>query len=429
MKLWLLFACLILSSFANQCVKEKNPFLKICSSGSIEKLFDKIKLNYNIMDGHDNAFDFWMKNIHLLKDKKMTLLHIDSRNSLTFKNSDSDLQICQGITKEMVFSKTAEEIRKLVSIEIQNFISPFITSGIIERVIWILPTFEEFYFPYSAKIDFGINPKTKKIESNSDHFMFSSNPNVTLTNITTVRRKFFFKIFHKIQLEIFSLKDEFLTKKLNITPENTLLNIDLDYFSVTSPQFKSLSEEFSKETVLRLINLFHPKNYCFKHDTFKRILGKYEFIASHETSALYGNFQKLSEIYLNRPLVKHFEFENVLKDSKNLKLFWCSKEFSFESLLEELHEMREYAQDYPDFYDDFFLIMSSPLHFSSYDEIMSSVKVLKTYLSTNGFGPEKLPLITTIAKSLTDGHSQHRKYQFILNQVMDMIYDLFVDPK
>jgi hypothetical protein len=220
-----------------------------------------------------------------------------------------------------------------------------------------------------------------------------------------------------------------LTKKLNITPEKTLLNIDLDYFSVTSPQFKSLADEFSRETVRRLVNIFHPKNYCFKNDTFKRILGKHEFIATHKISSLYANFQKLAEVYLTRPLTKHFEFENVLKDSRNLKLFWCSKEHSFNSLLEELHEMREYSQDYPDFYDDFFVIMSSPLHSSSYDEILDSMKVLKNYLSTNGFGPEKLPLITTIAKSLTDGHSQHRKYQFILNHVMEMIYDLFVFPK
>jgi hypothetical protein len=83
---WTLFTFIILTTFAtDQCIKEKNPFSKNCPLNSIfEKHFDKIKLNYNIMDGHDKAFDFWMKNIHLLKDKKITLLHIDSRILLNF---------------------------------------------------------------------------------------------------------------------------------------------------------------------------------------------------------------------------------------------------------------------------------------------------------------------------------------------------------
>ena len=84
-------------------------------------------------------------------------------------------------------NETAEEIRKKVEIQIQNFISPFIISGMIERVIWIFPTFDKNYFPYSSKIKFGFNKKLKIIETNSDHFMYSSNVNKLLVNGTTVR--------------------------------------------------------------------------------------------------------------------------------------------------------------------------------------------------------------------------------------------------
>eukprot|EP01080_Neovahlkampfia_damariscottae_P012500 gene12500-6248_t len=375
--------------------------------GSIEKLFYQQNFIYHVFDGHDKAFDIWMKELDHKKHKKLTLVHIDSH---------SDLQITQNLTKKTMETETAESIRKWVDIEIQNFISPFLISGMIERVIWIVPTFDTIYKPYSATFEIGFDKSRNITYTNSDHFMYSSKKNLPLTDTTTVH------------LDIISLKGEESLKRMNIIPEETLLNIDLDYFSVSSPQYRGMTEtmQISKKKVLRLASIFDPKNYCFNDDSFTKLLGRFEFKSRDKASIIYGNMQLLADFYIMRLLVDDLDEVEIYRKSRALKDYWCSKENDFYSIMKELIDLRDVFEEDEEFYEDFFIIMISPLHLSSYNELIKSKTLLKKFLLKNGFSSKNLPLVTTIAKSVADGHTPPRQVNFILNSVVDLMYEMFI---
>ena len=90
-KLFLVFFILCCTFINNvysvETCERKTFFFKLkpqkCFNWSLEKnLFSKLKITET--NTHDEVLKFWLQNYNLLKGKKFTLLHIDSRKKKIF---------------------------------------------------------------------------------------------------------------------------------------------------------------------------------------------------------------------------------------------------------------------------------------------------------------------------------------------------------
>jgi hypothetical protein len=80
-KLWIfVLLTLVQLVFLQKCKKSIPNFSRPHSSlFELDKYFYEINLNYYLFDAHKDALKYWVKHMNELRNKKLTLIHIDGR--------------------------------------------------------------------------------------------------------------------------------------------------------------------------------------------------------------------------------------------------------------------------------------------------------------------------------------------------------------
>lgn len=314
---------------------------------------------------------------------------------------------------------------KLLSlkIDIGDFIMPLVFQGKIERIIWVFPSWEKYCKDYKETFNVGNVKGTSRFSCDSGHFIFSGEAGIR-TKLDNRQR---------VQVEFTSLEN---LKSIDIVPENTLLDIDLDFFSTHNPALLYLSDEFNK-TIPYLQKLVEPlrfENLCItKEDMSEEETG---FYSNHEESYnLYVQYGYLDYIYKKafpnkkRPISD----EKSLEEIKPLIEKWCYK-YPLSAFYELKHFLDErvhhplsnktFTRNYkPKLINILQYCVTFPHHKSSRSDILKFIKRVTKYLQEKFTTP---PAYTTISMSKSDEHTPSDQVDFILNEIYIMIYKIFI---
>jgi hypothetical protein len=230
-------------------------------------------------------------------------------------------------------------------------------------------------------------------------------------------------------LHITNLENEDDLKNLKFDPENTLLDIDLDYFSSGSPEYFELIGNIPHEEIFELGKLFNISNYCFENknfDFFKNLLGTSTFQSRNQQSLVYGNAVNIFTNFLF-PLIEIENFKSNEKKLKHiervkkiLKSFWCKEKEIFDEMLKKFQKLYKMDEDIA---DKIFGIFYSPIQFSTKETMVEYKNKIVQFLKEKGLNGN--PLVTTVAKSVEDGFTPKSQEKFIETLVKEILFELF----
>jgi hypothetical protein len=220
-------------------------------------------------------------------------------------------------------------------------------------------------------------------------------------------------------------------KNLKFDPENTLLDIDLDYFSSGSPEYYELIKKISHDEIFKLGTLFNTSNYCFenkKFEFFKNLLGSSTFQSRNQQSLVYGNAVNIFSNFMF-PLIEIEKFKGNEKKlkylervEKILKSLWCKEKEIFDEILENFQKYYKMDEDIA---DKIFGIFYSPIQFSTKETMREYKNKIVQFLKQKGLN--RNPIVTTIAKSVNDGFTPKSQEKFIETLSKEILFELFLD--
>lgn len=303
-------------------------------------------------------------------------------------------------------------------------------------MIWVKPDFD-ILKPGKDKYQIGNIKGTNQVGVNSNFYFLEFENNTKLTNTQNV------------ELELLQISYDHLPE-LKLSNENILLNIDLDYLSTENPMEHLLLNYYniSQEQAYKFAAIYDPLNYCFDKvkDFPVEITNRFHTISSSDKysrikSRHYSILTILIAQFLptKKKTIPDDEFRDVMTLADHL---WCRTDDS--SLLSILMEYKHFLEksiemdknrklpsvDYlkfpkiPKLIDS---IAHLPYHVSTIPEIRDRVKDLKSFLFLNDFKKGGIDPLITIARSETDGHSPFSQVNFLLNEVYNMLYELYFE--
>eukprot|EP01080_Neovahlkampfia_damariscottae_P009436 gene9436-1642_t len=392
-----------------------------CYANTLEKkLF--IKLNIEETNTHDLVLKFWLNNYEKLKGKKFTILHIDSH---------ADIDIVSEMNKKNILTSSWYKLKKYYGITISNFMSPMLYMGLVERVIWL----------------------TTKEDFNNDQFVIGNlkNSNLVKTNSSNLfigddRRLRIEEQFGNIQnhMEFVVMKIEDL-KKLNFTlePSKTLLDIDYDYFSTSSPLVDALVKRFkNKAQVKNVVSIFNDEKYC---------TSKMKHLSTNEKSIIdvlqiptFQNSKEQNDDFLiNRILFsllyqcfhgKKKRWKDFVKCTKIPTKLWCKgeedalrKQKLFKKYMDYMIEEEE--EDEEEDIDDLLFEASSASCLREFSNSLQNIRKDKNELKQflNQIGLKSPPAFISLAQSVNCGHTPKHLVEFIKYEIYQLLDELYID--
>jgi hypothetical protein len=419
----------------NQCPVPKRPYLflnevdyhgvsSVCIPGSIEKEL-MTNLDIYLFDAHDNAMYHWLKKLD--RTKKYTLVHIDSHNDLDYPRK---------LTKEM-FESNHTDWAKDAKIHIGNFIMPFVYAGIIDKIIWLKPEWENVNV-CRDKFQVGNIPGSTRVASNSNLYFMEFHNQIPLENAQNVT------------LEVLSI-NRFKCPDMKIRNDNILLDIDLDYFSTQNPLEKWLYSEFglTQPQIFRLASIFDTNSFCWNrvNELPTGLLDNFEPMSTTDSySKIINKMHTLLHVLMaqffpqrGKRIISDEEFLQAMSYIMHL---WCVEGEEMPPILLDVKHLIEasHRTDRSEYYSKTHphvglpsvlrmldSIVNLPHHYGNTVEMEEMKRDLFLWLEINGINKEnpKKPIIT-IAKSQADGHSYSHLVDYVQNNIVyDILYRLY----
>lgn len=302
-------------------------------------------------------------------------------------------------------------------------------------MIWIKPDFEPIS-PCSDKYEIGNIKGTSKVGVNSNLYFLEFDNSTELTN-----KK-------KIELEVIEIAYDSIPN-LKLPYENILLNIDLDYFSTENPMEHLLLNFYNitQQQAFRFAHAFELSNYCMDkiQDFPDEVRAKFPRMSSNhkESRIKYRGYQVLSMVIGNflpseQTNYTDAEFRELITFAEHL---WCRDGANLTNILVDLKHFMEEAMivdetrklpkfesmHFPSVLSMIDSIAHLPFHVSNTQEIKDRFKDLKHLFWINDLKKGGITPLITISRSETDGHTPFHQVNFLLNELFNLLYELWIE--
>lgn len=483
----------------------------ISTSGNDSHLVQRL----HVVNGHHYALKVWLRDMYrdgIMRDGNLTLLHIDSHPDLAFPQ-----RLTQAMCRDWIYgdgssgSNTKRSRRRgLESVDnlhvwhsmsgaardnimISSFVWPMVYCGRVSRIIWIRN-------PWSTQISDGVKRfHIGNVAGRGDSVRCVGCDDIYFGSFVATGSFSLTKESQKpITLEVHHLNDllaeggsdstDRISERLQLDPERTLLDIDLDWFSTDNPAHSYLhtTEDFhdliDENALHELSKLFRCESFCLNAELFEelrelqhsnndRLKDHYLRYLEHRLDSAWhkssqGN-RGPSSIPDMIPSDREEPWQSRLKMRLLMKIFiryrsnfrnmmldmtmdqymervvgvasplWCHESTSvaeFISLCRTLRELYEALEGMGQSSASFSRYMSSsvnvPHHVSDDKTIVAMGEQLRTFLSRSGlFGPgedgkRRSPLVTTIARSENDEHTPLHQRRGIERILHTILHDV-----
>lgn len=329
------------------------------------------------------------------------------------------------------------------NIQIASFQVPMIYQGYVERIIWIRPPWSHQIADGKELIHVGNLKNSESVASDSVAPYFGHSYGSTPKLVNT----------QSFVLDVFNIREENARGRnfadLKLDPAHTLLDIDLDYFSTSNPQRLGLKKDLglSEEAIARLGKVFSDSSYDFTDVNLPREIIRL-IKPSRSNDPKIVEFSRRDQIYYHTCL-KYFMTPKYLHVSERFflrKLRWCRKAFtgSRSEIKKILLEAREFlkqrllkinikstskdrSKNKGELFHYLNLILNLPNHISSQLTMVEMREELEKFFHDCGLSKDNHhPVMTTIARSESDGHTPKQLREFIEVQVFIMMHNSFV---
>jgi hypothetical protein len=333
------------------------------------------------------------------------------------------MSLVEEITMDHFRDVSPWEKLRLLRIDIGDFIMPMVYAGVIDRVIWIKPTWEKYAYSMEEEFQVGnLRGDGDGFSCNSGNLLFATGTETPLVNAKSVK------------FTIASLGDPLLDD-IKFDSKTTLLDIDLDYFSTSNPARTMLKREFniSDEKITDLARSFAFENLCMDYEHIPEDIRN-----NYSSDDAYSHELVLKAYFLTRHVMNRFPRkgrpitdESFLEATVEARKYWCdtnatevflaTKHF-LDHAVEKVIPVTENTMASTDIRDMLRYSQLMPSHILRKPGIHEKVDELFAWLQKK---LPRRPIATTVVRSEADGHTPSRLVDFLLENVYIMLYKLY----